>query len=174
MEASFSPPTPSALAGAALIGASTGLRSQMGMAVLLNDTPPAQLPRLFHHRAARPLATAAALAELMVDKLPFTPPRTRARGLVPRIGLGGLTAGLLGRNAGAPTTASAAVGAGTAVGAAFAGKAARGALATLLPPLAAGLVEDLVAVVLTVMALRLAPTAASDEGAAEAENQLTH
>ena len=160
-----SPSMPSALAGAALIGAATGLRSQMGMAVLLNRTPRAQLPPLLRHRAAGPIAVAAALAELVVDKLPSTPARTQARGLVPRIALGGLSAGVLARNAGASITASAAVGAGTAVSAAFAGMAAREALAKRLPPVAAALVEDLVAVSLAVVALRLAPTAPVDEGA---------
>jgi uncharacterized membrane protein len=168
MEAASSPSTPSVLAGSALIGGSTGLRSQMGMAVLLNGTPSADLPALFRHRPARPIALAAALGELVADKLPSTPPRTQARGLVPRIGLGGLAAGLLARNAGAPTPASAAVGAGAAVGAAFAGMAARGALAKRLPPILAALLEDLVAVVLAVVALRLAPTAPVDEAVANA------
>ena len=165
MEAPPSASMPS-LAGAAFIGGSTGLRSQMGMAVLLNGTPLAQLPASLRHRAVRPIAVAAALAELVADKLPSTPARTQARGLVPRIGLGGLSAGLLARNAHAPTTASAAVGAGTAVGTAFAGLAARGALAKRLPPIVAALVEDLVAVVLAVVALRLAPTAPMDDAAA--------
>jgi uncharacterized membrane protein len=149
----------SALVCAALIGSSTGLRSQMGMAVLLNGTPPAQLPALFRHRASRPIAAAAALAELVADKLPSTPPRTQARGLVPRIGLGGLAAGLLARSAGGPTTVSVAIGAGAAAGAAFAGMAARGALAERLPPVGAALIEDAVAVLLAVGALRLSPPA---------------
>ena len=131
----------------------------MGMAVLLNGTPPAQLPPLLRHRAARPIAVVAALAELVIDKLPGTPARTQARGLLPRIGLGGLSAGLLARSAGASTTAGAAVGAGTAVGAAFIGVAARAALTKRLPPLAAGVAEDLVAVMLALGALRLAPAA---------------
>jgi uncharacterized membrane protein len=156
METAPLPWTPSAWAGAALIGGSTGLRSQMGMAVLLNGTPGAELPALLRHRAARPIAVAAALAELVADKLPSTPARTQARGLVPRIGLGGLSAGLLARSAGAPALASAAVGAGAAVGAAFAGMAARGALAKRLPPVAAALGEDIVALALAVVALRQA------------------
>jgi uncharacterized membrane protein len=168
VEASSSSSTPSALAGAALIGSSTGLRSQMGLAVLLSRTPGARLPALLRHRAARSITVAAALAELVADKLPSTPARTQALGLVPRIGLGGLSAGLLARNTGAPITASAAVGAGAAVGAAFAGMAARGALAKRLPPVAAALVEDLVAVVLAVVALRVAPTAPVDDAVAAA------
>jgi uncharacterized membrane protein len=139
----------------------------MGMAVLLNGTPRAQLPALLRRRAARPIAAVVALSELVVDKLPSTPARTQAPGLVPRIGLGGLSAGLLARDTGAPTTvASVAVGAGAAVGAAFAGMAARGALAKRLPPVAAALVEDLVAVVLAVAALRLAPRARGDDAPA--------
>ncbi len=170
METSSTPSKSAALSGAALIGASTGLRSQMGMAVLLNGTPRDQLPTLLRHRAARPIAVAAALAELVVDKLPSTPARTEARGLVPRIALGGLSAGLLARKAGGPIAAAGAVGAGTAVGAAFTGMAGRGALAKRLPPVAAALVEDLVAVGLAVVALRLAPTATVNEGAGGAED----
>jgi uncharacterized membrane protein len=145
-----------ALACAALIGSATGLRSQMGMAVVLTGTPPGQLPALLGHRAVRPIAATAAIGELVADKLPSTPPRTQARGLVPRIGLGGLSAGLLARSTGAPIAVAVGVGAGTATGAAFAGMAARGALAKRLPPLAAALSEDVVAVLLAVGALRLA------------------
>ena len=89
---------------------------------------------------------------------------------MPRIGLGGLSAGLLARNARTLTTTSAAVGAGTAVGAAFAGMAARGALAKRLPPIAAAIVEDLVAVLLAALALRLAPTTPPGDVAAGAPN----
>jgi uncharacterized membrane protein len=153
-EASSPPSVHSELACAALLGASTGLRSQMGMAVLVNGTPPGQLPAFLRHRSARLIALAAALVELVADKLPSTPARTEARGLVPRIGLGALSAGLLARNTGTSTTASAAVGAGAAVGAAFAGMSAREALAKRLPPLAAALLEDLVTIVLAVVALR--------------------
>ena len=163
MTTELSPPsTPAVLACAVLIGGSTGLRSQMGMAVLLNGTPLSKLPGFLRHRAVRPIAVAAALAELVVDKLPSTPARTQARGLVPRIALGGLSASLLARNAGAPAAASALLGAASAVGTAFAGKAARGALAKRLPAVTAALVEDLVAAVLAVAALRLAPTSFVD------------
>jgi uncharacterized membrane protein len=149
---------PSELACAALVGASTGLRSQMGMAVLLNGKPRTQLPPFLRHRSARLLSAVAAIVELVVDKLPSTPSRTQARGLVPRIGLGALSAGLLARNADTPTRgASAAIGAGAAVAAAFAGMAARGALAKRLPPLVAALLEDLAAVALAAGALRLSP-----------------
>jgi hypothetical protein len=75
---------------------------------------------------------------------------------VPSIGLGGLSAGLLARSAGAPTAAAVAVGAGAAAGAAFAGMAAREALAKRVPPVAAAIVEDVVAVTLALVALRLA------------------
>jgi uncharacterized membrane protein len=170
VDGASSPSTLSTFAGAALIGGSTGLRSQMGMAVLLNGTRSAELPALFRHRVARPLALAAALAELVVDKLPSTPARTQAPGLVSRIGLGGLSAGVLGRNARAPTTAFAAVGAGAAVVAAFAGMAARQALAKRLPPLGAALAEDLGAVALAIVALRLTPKAPVADAAAGAPN----
>ncbi len=166
MEGSVSASRKTAVVCAALIGSATGLRSQMGMAVVLSGTPPAQLPTLLGHRAVRPVAVTAALGELVADKLPSTPPRTEARGLVPRIGLGGLSAGLLARSVGAPVPVAVAVGAGTAAGAAFAGMAARGALARRLPPLAAALAEDLVAVMLAVGALRLAASGSADRGTA--------
>jgi hypothetical protein len=58
-----------------------------------------------------------------------------------------------------------AVGAGTAAIAAFAGMAARGALAKRIPPVGAALVEDVVAVLLAVVALRLSPAAPSPDQA---------
>ncbi len=162
-EASPLPSRPEALAGAVLIGGATGLRSQMGMAVLLNGTHRVPLPAFLRHRAVRPIAVAAALGELVLDKLPSTPARTEARGLVPRIALGGLSAGLLARNAGAPATPSAVVGGGTAVAAAFAGVAVRGALAKRVPPVGAALFEDVVALVLAVVASHLTPKSSVDE-----------
>jgi uncharacterized membrane protein len=102
----------------------------------------------------------------VADKLPSTPPRTQARGLMPRIALGGLSAGLLAGSVGAPTTVAVVVGAGAAAGAAFAGMAAREALARRLPPVAAALVEDVVAVTLALAALRLASSGRGDNEAA--------
>jgi uncharacterized membrane protein len=134
----------------------------MGMAMLVNGTPEGGLPAALRHRAFRRITAVAALTELVADKLPFTPPRTQTRGLVPRIGLGGLSAGLLARSMGAPTGSSAAVGAGAALGTAFAGMAARQALAKRLPPIAAAIVEDLVAVLLAVLAIRPGPTTGVD------------
>jgi uncharacterized membrane protein len=160
--ASSTPSTASMIARSVLIGGSTGLRSQMGMAMLVNGTPKERLPTALRHPAVRGITVVAALTELVADKLPSTPPRTQARGLVPRIGLGGLSAGLLARSMGAPTGSSAAVGAAAALGAAFAGMAARQAVAKRLPPMAAAIVEDFVAVLLAVLAIRPGPTTGDD------------
>jgi hypothetical protein len=146
--------TPSTVIRSVLIGGSTGLRSQMGMAVLVNGTPEERLPAVLRRRDSRATTLVAALTELVADKLPSTPPRTQARGLVPRIGLGGLSAGLLARSMGEPTGPSAAVGAGAALGAAFVGMAVRQAVAKRVPPITAAIVEDIFAVLLALLAIR--------------------
>jgi uncharacterized membrane protein len=148
-----------ALMGAAFVGSASGLRSQMGMAGVLVGIPRHELPALFRRSAARPLAVTSAAIELVGDKLPSAPPRTQASGLVPRLVLGGLSAGLLARSASGPVIEAAAIGAGAAIGAAFAGISARTRLSTHLPPIAAALIEDLVAVALAATAVRVTAAA---------------
>jgi uncharacterized membrane protein len=153
--ANFLSSTPRLAIGVVLIGTATGLRSQLGVAAILNGFPDDRIPRLLRRRSARTTAAMAALAELVVDKRASTPARTDPGGLIPRIALGGLCGGLLARASGAPTIPFAALGAGAAVGAAFGGIAARRTLSERMPPVAAAVTEDLVALSLAVVALRI-------------------
>jgi uncharacterized membrane protein len=154
------PPAVSAalVVSSTLIGVASGLRSQIGLATVIVGTPGATLPPALRHRAVRPAVVALALGELVVDKLPTTPPRTAPLGLLGRVVTSALAAWLLAPGAGRPAVLRAATAATAAVGAAYGGLAARTALARRVPPLAAALIEDAVAANLAITALRLART----------------
>jgi uncharacterized membrane protein len=156
MASSLSSPSPALLAGSVLLGIATGLRSQMGMAAVVTRTSPAALPAALRRTATRPVVELAAAGELVVDKLPVARPRTDLTGLIPRITLGALSGGLLASSNGQRRLWPAAIGAGAAASGAFGGMSARLALARRIPPIAAALVEDLVAVGLAVTAVRIA------------------
>lgn len=178
-------PTPVA-AAAGLVGAASGLRSMIGLAAVAASGPaaPGPVPRPVALLAGRPVrvaTAAAALGELVADKLPRTPSRLGAAGLVPRFALGALAAAALATrslpDAGAtgdsgddrggpqPRTAvpaatlcvTAAVGGGTAVAAAFAGAWWRQQVQQSgLPDWPAALLEDSVAAALAWSACALA------------------
>ena len=65
-----------------ILGAATGLRSQLGVASVVARSDPS-LPSMFRHPWTRRLVLAAAAGELVVDKLPGTPSRLAPRGIVP-------------------------------------------------------------------------------------------
>jgi uncharacterized membrane protein len=90
------------LARAALIGAATGSRSVTGLAALALATPAAaarQPDRALGRSWAKGLVTAGALGELAGDKLPATPDRLSARGLVGRVLLAALAGQVVARRA---------------------------------------------------------------------------
>ena len=149
-------PLSTVLASAALLGAATGLRSQMGLAALVWRFDRNRLPGLLRSRAARPVTAAAALVELGADQYPGAPPRTAPTGLIARITFGALTGGLAGgRRAAGP---GAGVGAVLAVVAAFGGMAARSRLSRRFPPVAVALAEDAVAVGLALVGCMTLPS----------------
>ena len=155
-------PPPAVIGASSLLGTATGLRSQMGLAVVVLATPPESLPSWLRGAAVRPVVASLALGELVADKLPSTPNRTDPVGLIARIALGGLSSAVLASTTGRDRAVAAIVGAGMAAGAAFAGMAGRAALSRHLPPILAALNEDVVAAGLAVAAVRiatLAPTA---------------
>jgi uncharacterized membrane protein len=101
---------------AALLGFATGGRSTFGLA-LLALTAPDSGSRLTSPWTRR-LTALAALGEGVGDKLPQTPSRLQLPGLLPRIGLGGLTAAILAHREGRSRPVSALaglIGAGSAV-----------------------------------------------------------
>jgi uncharacterized membrane protein len=138
-------------ARAVAIGAVSGLRSMTGPAVVaeaasrrilrLKGTP---LAWLGSGTAARTSAVLA-LGELVADKLPFMPNRTDPPGLAARF-LSGALCGIAvaGRRNRRERIISALVAGAAAVGAAYVGNQYRKRVK--LPPLAAALIEDAVAV----------------------------
>jgi uncharacterized membrane protein len=94
------------------------------------------------------ILTALALAELVSDKLPFTPARTKPGGLLARIATGGLCGAALCVTAGESVILGAILGAIGAVAGAFAGYELRRRLVTKrnASDLVVALIEDAVAI----------------------------
>ena len=148
---------PNALVAAALgIGFVAGLRSFTAPAAVswaahlgwlnLHDSP----LWFMGTTAAVAILSILALAELVADKLPFTPNRTSAGPQVGRIVMGGLSGACLGVSAGQGVPLGAVLGGAGAVAGAFAGYQARRRLVEGLGArdLAVALSEDLVAIAL--------------------------
>ena len=149
-----------------LLGLATGLRSQLGLAVLAwSDPPSGRDPaplRLLRTRPGRIAITTAATGEIVADKLPRTPsrlsPPTLAGRLVSGAAVAALAAGRTDRRG--PLYAAAAgvlgAGAGAYAGATYREVAVR---RTGTPDLPWALVEDAAAAGLAAAAMRApAPT----------------
>ena len=146
--------TTTVLALAFAIGVIAGLRSMTAPAVVswaahwkwldLQNSPLAFLAS----SAAVYILTAGAIVELIVDKLPKTPSRTAAMGLIARFLLGGLSGAALCAGANQSVVLSGILGAVGGVAGAFGGYAARTRLVRTLkvPDLAVALLEDAVAI----------------------------
>ena len=142
------------LALAFLLGAVAGLRSMTAPAVVawaahvgplqLDGTPLA----LLASAPVRYLLLAAMIGELVADKLPFTPNRTRTGPLVGRVISGALSGGALAAGVGQSLVAGAVVGALGAVAGTLGGFRARTGLVRALgkPDYVVALAEDAVAV----------------------------
>jgi uncharacterized membrane protein len=137
-----------------LIGVVSGLRSGTGPAVVAWATNRHWLTlhnsllALMGSSAAVVVFTALALGELVVDKLPSTPSRTGAPGLIARGVLGGLSGACV-AVAGAQSAALGAVaGAAGGIAGAFAGYEVRARLVRglKLPDLVIALLEDAIAI----------------------------
>jgi hypothetical protein len=148
---------PAALRTAALLGASSGLRTFSGPAALA-----------LHGRLGRGRARAALIAagagELAFDKLPGAPARTHVSGLGARLTTGTLS----GHRVAGP--AGAAAGAAAAMGSAFAGLHARTVVAERLPvpDAVVGAAEDAIVLCLIALATREGPP----EEAADAAERM--
>jgi uncharacterized membrane protein len=150
-------PTGRALAAGALVGAASGLRSQMGLAVLARRVDPKNLPSFLRSERARRFLLVAASGELVADKLPFTPSRLDPPGLGARLLLGGVAGALVAADADRGTRILvAAVSAATAAAAAKVGHDLRAKLDERLPDLVVAPIEDAVAVGLAAAGTRLA------------------
>jgi uncharacterized membrane protein len=100
---------------------------------------------MFREPWIRRLLLAAAAGELVVDKLPGTPSRLAPQGIVPRLALGALAAGLSAQTRQASWLPAAALGASSAAVAARLGHDVRARLARHAPDVAVAVAEDALA-----------------------------
>jgi uncharacterized membrane protein len=128
-----------------LLGAVSGLRSQLGVAAVVARSD-SSLPQILRRPLTRRLLMVAAAGELIADKLPATPSRLAPPGIASRLLLGALAAGLFAETQRAPWRPAAAIGATSAALAAKLGHDLRARLARHAPDPAVAVVEDAVAV----------------------------
>ena len=128
-----------------LLGAASGLRSQLGVATVVARSD-SSLPQILQRPLTRRLLMVAAAGELIADKLPATPSRLAPPGIASRLLLGALAAGLFAETQRAPWRPAAAIGATSATLAAKLGHDLRARLARHAPDPAVAVVEDAVAV----------------------------
>jgi uncharacterized membrane protein len=86
-----------------LIGAVSGLRSQLGAAGVAATTAPRQLPggtAVLAHPAAKAVSAVQSAGEFTADKVPSTPDRRTPAGLAPRVLNGAAAAAALGAGQG--------------------------------------------------------------------------
>ena len=143
------------LVSAALAGAATGLRATTGVGALIETASPG-VPRPLTMPVGRAVAGLAVGGELVVDKLPNTPSRLDPPGLIARAVLASAAGALIARASARPMVPAAAVAALAAVASARIGHDLRVLASRRVPPLAAALVEDVVALALAVGAARSA------------------
>lgn len=127
-----------------LLGAASGLRSQLGVATVVARSD-SSLPQIFRHPLTRRLLLVAAAGELIADKLPATPSRLAPPGIAGRLLLGALAAGLFAETQRAPWRPAAAIGASSAAVAAKLGHDLRARLARHAPDPAVAVAEDALA-----------------------------
>jgi uncharacterized membrane protein len=160
----ISAPPPGLLLRPLLLGVVTGLRSQLGLAVLAWSEPAAKhdpvVLRGLRSTPGRVAVTLGAAGELVVDKLPSTPSRLQPKVLGVRLAtgaaVGALAAGTSDRRA---LAVASAVGAAGAAAGSYAGAAYRKALParTHTPDLPWALTEDAVAAGLAATAVKVWP-----------------
>ena len=127
-----------------LLGAASGLRSQIGVAVIAIRSDPS-LPPILRNPWTRRVLVAGAVGELIADKLPTTPSRLEPPGLAGRLVLGALAAGLFAQTRRAPWLPASGIGAASAIVAANIGHDLRAQLAERVPDPAVAVVEDTIA-----------------------------
>ena len=129
-----------AVVGSVLLGAASGLRSQLGVATVVARSD-RSLPPILRQPWTKRLLVAAAAGELVADKLPATPSRLSPVGIAGRLALGALAAALFARTRQAPWIPAAAIGGSSAVVAAKLGHDVRARLALHAPDTAVAVFE---------------------------------
>jgi hypothetical protein len=136
------------LAGAALLGVATGMRSTAGFGMLVlrdrsGDRGSSRLPAPLQTRPAKAAAVLGMGAELVLDKLPITGSRLDPPGLIGRVAFAGIGAALAARGSGIGPVPAAFVAAGSAVVAAKITHDLRARAAQRVPDAAVAAAEDL-------------------------------
>jgi uncharacterized membrane protein len=159
-----SAPDPSALVRPLLLGIVTGLRSQLGVAVLAWSAPASardtRALRLLRSTPGRAVAGLAAAGEIVGDKLPSTPSRLSPMALGARLATGAAVGALAVGTTDKRTVAIAgAIGVAGAAAGSYAGAAYRKALPaqTHTPDLPWAVLEDAVAAGLAATAVKVWP-----------------
>jgi uncharacterized membrane protein len=159
-------PTTTPLLRALLLGAVAGLRSQLPIALLGLESYRGRFDpgrSWLARRLARPSGVAAAVlasvGELVGDKLPVIPDRTRPAPAIGRVAVGTLVGAAVYQDADRPVGYGAVIGAVAAAGSTLALARMRAALErrTQLPDLAWGIVEDALALALGLFAVQSRP-----------------
>jgi uncharacterized membrane protein len=163
-------PTATPLTRAMLLGAVAGMRSLLPIALLGLESSRGRFDpgrTWLARRLATPGGVAAALlasvGELVGDKLPVIPDRTRPGPLAGRVVIGTLVGAAVYQDAHRPVAYGAVVGAAAAAASTLALARARTALGrrTPLPDLAWGLVEDVLALTVGLLAVRSRPVSST-------------
>jgi uncharacterized membrane protein len=159
-----SAPPPSALYRPLLLGIVTGLRSQLGVAVLAWSEPASardtRALRLLRSTPGRTVAGLAAAGEVVMDKLPSTPSRLQPMVLGARLATGGAVGALAAGSVDRRTLGlAAALGVAGAAAGSYAGAAYRKALParTHTPDLPWAVTEDAIAAGLAATAVKVWP-----------------
>jgi uncharacterized membrane protein len=124
------------------LGCASGLRTMTGVTAVFRSAG---------WRVALPIM---ALGEYVVDLLPQTPDRTTAGPLAARAIAGGLCGATVALDAGGNVASCATAGTAGAIGAAYVGLSFRRWTAQRVPPVAAGLSEDAIAIGIACLATR--------------------
>lgn len=159
----------STMARSAALGFATGLRSVTPLAILsleasIQGTRTSFLPNLrfgktlpLTSRKVSTILGMMAIGELIADKLPTTPARTKPQPLTGRAVIGGTVGAIIAYAYNQPPAYGGAIGTTAAVAGSFAGYSARARLVKALgvPDPAVALVEDALAVGMSFTALRI-------------------
>lgn len=137
-----------------LLGAATGMRSQMGMTVVLVGAERDRLPGYFRRSSVVRSSVVALAGELFADKTAKVMDRLRPGPLVARFGLGAASAALLAHSRGRPVLLPAAIAGASALVAAKVAHDVRGAMARQVPDYMVAVAEDLVSLGCAAVAVR--------------------